>query len=258
MFDLRSIISTKTLSGPAKVVVYGAPGVGKTLLATAFPVPFLIRTEDGGNSLRFRDVATKKEGPCKSLFEVEEQIDALIQFETPFKTLVIDSMDWLGTLIEQAVCSQLGIKTVSDLDYGRGFSKCYVVWKDFLAKLDVLREKRGMMIVFTAHAASVEQRDPEGEKYTSYGLKLTKGAAALVTEWADEVWFLTTDVRASSASRTDKTKIGKGTGGRVVHVSLAPGFTAKTRQLLCSEYNVGQDRNFSAILSAFFNGEEND
>ncbi len=97
-----SFLSSITRNTPKteRVIIYGESGLGKTTFATSAPNPIVIQTEDGLGEI---DV------PCfplaESYIDVMKALDALVNESHDFKTVVIDSLDWLETLIWKQVCS---------------------------------------------------------------------------------------------------------------------------------------------------------
>jgi hypothetical protein len=81
-----------------KVLVYGAPGVGKTWTSLDFPKVFYVDTEGGANLDHYTDKLKKSGGVyfgveqgALDFNEVIGQIQALATEDHPYKTLVIDS-----------------------------------------------------------------------------------------------------------------------------------------------------------------------
>lgn len=230
---------------PLRVVIFGAAGVGKTTLGTSFPASVVLRTEDGIGRTQATVFPL-----CKSYPVAVEYVKALYEQPHNFQTLVVDSADWLTPLVEAEAQRRHGVSDLAAVEYGRGYTWAADVWKEFMACLDKLRLGRSMHIVILAHAAPVEMRDPQGEKYTAWGLKLQKQVASRLQEWSDEIWYLTTDIVAGKTS--GKERIGRGSGSRVVHTMPSAGWTAKTRWLNSGEYVCGEDMTYSAILAELF------
>lgn len=246
-----NIISNSTTDRPQRVVIYGAPGVGKTQLAMAFPAPVFLCAEEG---LGARPVA-RFDGTCSTYAQVKEAFTQLYREPHEFKTIVLDSVDWLMPAIAGEGCARHNCKSMDDsaaTTYGRGHGWARDVLSDVLKMADAVAQKRGMHIVLIAHAAAVDTRDPGGEKYTAWGLGVQRLCAQLVTEWSDEIWFVATDVCARPENTRTHERLGYGTSDRVVHVAPNPAWLAKTRQLAGENYNCGNDKGFAAILDEFF------
>jgi len=83
---------------PIIATVFGEGGMGKSTLAAMFPRPVFIRTEDGTASLAGKDDVMLFPLVSSSQ-EVLDQIEALATQEHEFKTLVLDSITQLATMI---------------------------------------------------------------------------------------------------------------------------------------------------------------
>jgi len=75
---------------PPRVCIYGGHGIGKSTLASLFPRPIFISTEDGLSSL---DVTSFPR--AETISDVASNIKTLIKEEHDFKTVVLDTADWL-------------------------------------------------------------------------------------------------------------------------------------------------------------------
>jgi hypothetical protein len=209
---------------PPRICIYGGHGIGKSTLASKFPAPIFISTEDGLDSLDVTSFprATKVE-------DVVENIKTLIKEDHAFKTVVIDSVDWL---IEPLIVSNVeSSHDAKDLAYGKGQMLVAEEFREILQGLDVLRVKRRMNVVLIAHAAVVKFEDPRTEPYDRYQPKLPNRCNALLQEWADVLAFAAFKViirKSDSGFNNQKTR-GVTTGERLLHFVENPAFAAKNR-----------------------------
>lgn len=209
---------------PPRLVVYGGHGIGKSTLASQFPAPIFISTEDGLDSL---DVTSFPR--AANITEVVESIKTLIREDHAFKTVVIDSVDWL---IEPLIVSNVeSSHDAKDLAYGKGQMLVAEEFREILQGLDVLRTKRGMNVVLIAHSAVVRFEDPRTEPYDRYQPKLPNRCNALLQEWADVIAFAAFKViirKSDTGFNTQKTR-GVTTGERLLHFVENPAYAAKNR-----------------------------
>lgn len=219
-FDLNSI--SRSLAKPARLIVYGVPGVGKTTLAAGAPSPIFIPVEDG---LVGMDVPAFPK--CNSFDDVREALGTLINEEHEFKTVVLDSADVLEPMIWDQVCNEGGKGSIGDFAYGRGYEMAVEKWRDLLRGLDILRDK-GMTVIVLAHSHIVRFESPDSDGYDRFTMRLHKKANATLHDWADAVLFANHETRVVSASGGDR-KRGVSTGRRVLHTVEQAAWLAKNR-----------------------------
>lgn len=145
-FDLSAIRKGRNTKKP-RVVVYGPAGVGKTTFATSAPAPIVLQTEDGLGQI---DVP---HFPLATTFDdVLSAIGALFQEAHEFKTLVVDSLDWLEPLIWQDVCQAHKVESIESLGYGKGYVEALTRWRMFCDGITALRDQKDMWVVMIAHS----------------------------------------------------------------------------------------------------------
>src|SRR5690606_30805641 len=136
-FDLSSI--TRTRRSVAPKIVIGGPGkIGKTTFAASAPNAVGILTEDGAHA-----VDAQAFPMATSLDDVYSAIGALISGEHNFKTLFIDSLDWLEPMLHAYVCSRNGWQHIEQPGYGKGYVAAAAEWSTLLDGLDALNKQRG-------------------------------------------------------------------------------------------------------------------
>lgn len=219
-FDLNSI--SRSLAKPARLIVYGVPGVGKTTLAAGAPSPIFIPVEDG---LVGMDVPAFPK--CDSYDDVCQAMGTLINEEHDFKTVVLDSADVLEPMIHDAVCAEGGKNSIGDFSYGKGYELALDKWRELLRGLDRMRDN-GMMVIVLAHSTIVRFESPESDGYDRHQMRLHKKANAVLHDWADAVLFANHETRVVSASGGDR-KRGVSTGRRVLHTVEQAAWMAKNR-----------------------------
>ena len=211
---------------PRRTVIYGVHGVGKSTWAAAWPSPVFVCTEDGVN-----DIDVAKFPLCRTLQSARDAVMALSSQQHDYKTLVLDSADWLERLVHQSVCEdEGGKKCIADINYGKGYAMAARKIEAFLTQLDSCRSV-GMHVVVIAHAAIVRFTNPEGESYDRYTPALHKDASAMLQQWADEVLFATYEVFVRTAEERfgQKRALPVGSGNRILKTSERPTHDAKNR-----------------------------
>lgn len=233
MSDWKSSLVVGKQELPPRICVYGPHGIGKSTLAAAFPKPIFISTEDGLASL---DVTSFPKAAV--IDDVSKAIKTLIKEEHDFKTLVVDSVDWM---VEPLITTD--IESNNDekaLAYGKGQVMVAEAFRELLQGMDVLRKKRGMNIVLIAHSAIVRFEDPRTEPYDRYQPKLPNRCNALMQEWVDILAFVNYKVliKKSDVGFNNTKSRGITTGERLLHFVENPAFLAKNRYTLPDEMEV--------------------
>ena len=211
-------------ANPPRICLYGTHGIGKSTIASQFPAPIFIPTEDGLDAL---DVTSFPR--CGSVQDVETAIRTLIKEKHDFKTVVLDSVDWL---VEPLITLDVeGSHTEKEMSYGKGQMMIAEAFREILGGLDVLRKKRDMNVVLLAHAAAVRFEDPRTEPYDRYQPKLPNRCNALLQEWVDVLAFVGFKIiiRKSEVGFNKEVSRGITTGERLVHFTETPAYVAKNR-----------------------------
>lgn len=222
---LQQVQSGKTVA-PRRVMLYGTHGIGKSTWGAQAPKPIFIQTEEGlGQVDCDRFPMPGKYG------DVIAGLSELYSEKHPYRTVVVDSLDWLEQLIWAEVCKRKGVDSIEDIGYAKGYTFALTHWREVLDGLDALRNDRGMTVVLIAHSKIDRFENPETETYDRYTPRLHKHACALVSEWSDEVLFATYRVHTKQTDEGfgRKKARGVGTGERIVRTTERPAHVAKNR-----------------------------
>lgn len=206
---------------PLCLVLYGPEGIGKSTFAANAPAPVFLGAEDGTAHL---DVS--RFPVPESWNEAHEAMNVLTSEKHEYRSIVIDTADWLEPLIHDHVCKEGSKASIEDFGYGKGYVQALDRWRDFIAQLDVLRTKLGMNVIVLAHSQVRTFRNPAGDDYDRYELKLHAKAAGLLKEWANAVLF--TNYLTYAKEKDGKLKM-QGDGSRVVYTEHRPAWDAKNR-----------------------------
>jgi hypothetical protein len=222
---LESLRNSTALSSP-RILIHGVAGIGKTTYAAGAPKPAFILTEDGLGTLHAPHFPL-----AKTFDEVMEALAALYSDDHQFKTVVVDSVDWLEPLIWQRTCKDNGWSSVEDAGYGKGYVAALDLWRQYLEGLNALRNERGMTVIQIAHTDIKRFDSPEHEPYDRYIIKLHARAAALLQEHSDVVLFANYRISTvkSDVGFNKKVTRALGSGERVLYTTERPAFLAKNR-----------------------------
>ena len=203
---------------PPRLLIYGTEGIGKSTLAAQAPGAIVIPTEDGLDQIDCDSFPL-----ARSFDDVLAYLTALATEEHEYKTVVIDSADWLERLIFDQVCKQYGAKSIEKVDggYGKGYVHALTQWRQVIDALRYLREQKGMIVVLLAHAKIEKFADPESTSFDRFSPRLNKNAAALLCEWCDAILLAT---REHGAAKGEKSG-----GERILRCVGTPACLAKNR-----------------------------
>lgn len=167
---------------PRRCLLYGVGGIGKSTFA-AQPGHLFLNLEDG-----LDDIDCVKTPWLTTYDEVLTAIGWLIREKPACRTVVIDSADWLESLIFLKVAADAGKKTIEEIGYGKGYGTAADLMTYLCRGLDNVRQQ-GKNIVFLAHEKIVKFSAPGGDSYDRYMPALHRETCAVLTEWCDEVLF---------------------------------------------------------------------
>lgn len=211
---------------PRRVLLYGQHGIGKSTWGFGAPAPIFLQTEEG-----LDDVGADR---CDLLTSIEDVTSALAWLYTEaheYKTLVIDTIDWLEKIIWVAAALENKVSTLDDVGWGKGPPMALPYWSKFLAQCDAIRNQRGMNIVFLSHAKVTRFQDPKSDGYDRYEPDLHKSVCPMIQEWADEVLFAGLDVAVITKEDGFKKERSRAVDSnqRVVYTCEMPTHLAKRR-----------------------------
>lgn len=219
-------IKKTSITKPPRMIIYGPHGIGKSSMAAKAPNPIFIPVEDGLESLGV-DAFDQPE----TLEQVHAYLDYLIKSEHKYKSVAIDSLDWLEKLIFKDVCLRQGVEEIGDIPFGRGYQAAEGQLLEILKKTNRLNKEKKMYVIFTAHAKLTKFEDPENENYDKYQIDLQKACAALASEYVDVIAFCNWKVvtKAKKGAFDKDVVKAKATGERIMYLEDRPAFNAKNR-----------------------------
>jgi len=190
-------IDLKTLSKPSGqrpiiCTLFGEGGMGKTTLAAMFPKPVFIRTEDGTASLAGNDNVSLFP-LATSTQDVLDAIEALATQKHDHKTLVIDSITQLATMVEaEIVAADPKAKSINQAGggYGAGYSTAAERHRQIREWAGSLAYDQGLNIVFIGHADTEMLDLPDQESYARYTVRMHKKSIPHYTDNVDMVGMI--------------------------------------------------------------------
>ena len=219
-------ITSGRIPSAKKIVIYGPEGIGKSTLASQFPDPVFIDTEDST-----KDMNVKRLDKPTSWQMLLDEVKFIRDNPTLCRTLVIDTADWAEQMEIDDLLKINKKNGIEDFGYGKGYTYSAERFGKLLNLLTEVSE-RGINIVITAHAwlRKIELPEEMGA-YDHWEMKTSKKVAPLIREWADAVFFLNYKVNVINIDNQGAAKgKNKAQGGRrVIHTNHTPFWDAKNR-----------------------------
>lgn len=242
-----------------RFLFYGVEGVGKSSLAADAPEPIYLDLEDGTAQIDcarypFRD------GPgghiAQSYAEILSALDDLIKAEHSFQTVVIDTIDRLEPLLWAHICERDSrafgkpLTGIESYGYGRGYQVALDEWRALGRRIDELRTRRGMHIVMVGHAQVKTFKDPEGQDYDRYSLRVHEKSSGFLREWCDVLGFCCFEARAQKLADESGRVKGYSTGRRLVRLERTAAYDAKSRIPLPQSIELTRESPWAPINDA--------
>src|SRR5699024_7664964 len=166
---------------PAIVTILGDSGLGKTSLACTFPNPIVIRAEDGLSAI------PAEQRPdafpiIQKVDDVWDQLMGLIKEDHDYKTLIVDSVTALERLFVQHVIDSdpKNPRSINQANggYGAGLAAVATMHQRVRKACGLLNERKGMHVVFVAHADTETVDLPDEDACTKNRLGMGKRSVA--------------------------------------------------------------------------------
>lgn len=211
---------------PVSIIVYGPDGIGKTEFASEAPEPIFQGSEIGTSHLGNVARLPNQTSYANCLGAIKEMIAAP---SVPFKTFVMDTIDWFEPMVWREVCLKhpKKPKEISDIGWQKGYERAItVVRSEYMEALTDLKQKHKMHLIFLAHGKVKTFQDPANTPYDRYNLGFQKDEMASIwRQYVDAVLFLNYDVFKEDA----ESRRAEGSGSRSMYTEERPAFHAKCR-----------------------------
>lgn len=240
-----SILSSisKPQDRPVIVTICGDSGMGKTTLAATFPKPVVIRAEDG-----LQAIPSESRPDAFPLIHKEEelwqQLAALVTEPHDYQTVIIDSVTALERLFINHVIESDSKKPRSINQalggYGAGLAAVAALHQRVRKACGILNERKGMHVVFVAHADTETIELPDQDAYTRYNLRLGKKSVAPYVDDSDVVGFLKLETFTTGDGERKKA-ISDGTRILITYATAAN--ISKNRYGITEELHVAAGQN---------------
>jgi len=177
------------------ILIYGAPKIGKSTLASQFDYPLFLATEAGLNSLEVYQV------PIPTWDEFLTTCKEIAAGKHDFKTIIVDTVDMLFKACSEYVRKKNGIQHESDLEWGKGWTLVKDEFQRALVKLSLL--PYGLVMISHADTVEIKTRTARINKSVP---TLQKSAREIVLGMSDIILFVDSVVTDEGEIRIMRTK----------------------------------------------------
>jgi hypothetical protein len=232
-------------------MLIGQEGVGKSTAGAKMPNPIFLCGESGLVGPQFAD--TPSFTPT-SWTEAIAFCEELASNPSGYKTLVIDTLDWIEPMLYThvvAAAKKNDIKHIEDFGYGKGYVIAQQEARKMLAVLDKVNAA-GMAVLILSHSQLKTVKNPEGDDYDHFESKVNTKVAGIFKEWCDAVLFARFEIYV----RKDGMKV-KAQGGteRIVQTTHSAAWDAKNRYGLPEVMDLDMSEIYTRIVSGKSSGE---
>lgn len=157
---------------PHNFFIWGATMSGKSYFASFFPHPLVLNTDGNSEqgsapSIQIRNIRDEN-GKLKqsAIQQLDGVVTALQSQDHTFQTLVVDVIDDICVMIEQAICLDNDVQALSDIPYGKGYAMFNTVLQQFVMDLKALP----MNVIYISRELSITD-EQTGSTETKPSLK---------------------------------------------------------------------------------------
>lgn len=249
MTYLSQVTSAKQVS-PPRIIIYGTPKIGKTTFASESENPIILDLEGGSGNIEVPRISKDILG---SFDKIMDALRALYKEQHDYKTVVIDSIDWLERIVCAEIAAEYNARSIDDskvpaLGFGKGYTLAITKMKQLTNALDMLIANRNMTIILICHEEIKSFENPEYDAFVYYDLKLHKKIGKLFTEWSDCILFAKRKIYTTAKEQGFGKRVTKGhAGDRVICTGNSASCVAGNRYELPEELPL----NFAAFWKAF-------
>lgn len=148
---------------PRNYFIYGETMSGKSYLANEFPSPIVLNTDGNAEANSVPSIQLKNDKDrtgeiTKSVIDQLSEILLALQTQShTYKTVIIDVIDDVLELMRIAVANQLGVKSLSEAGYGKG----YDYYNQAIAELVMDLKTLPMNVIYISR--QINEYDDEGK-----------------------------------------------------------------------------------------------
>lgn len=171
MITLPKVETLKPKSQPHNFFIWGETMSGKSYFSSFFPNPLILNTDGNSEqgqapSIQIRNIRDANGNLKQSAIQqLDDIIIALSNQSKPedqqFKTVVVDVIDDICVMMEQAICIDQGVQALSDIPYGKGYAMLNSAIQQFVMDLKALP----MNVIYISREIGITDEDTGKTEY---------------------------------------------------------------------------------------------
>lgn len=180
---------------PAKTMIYGQPGIGKTSFGFSAPAPVGIITEMGIAGLEGVEYIDLS-GDDATWQKVLDAIEHLATTKHEFKSLIVDVIDGVSKLCEEFICQteyngQWTAKKGVDafIPFAAGYTRTAIELRKLTLYLDRLIQNKGMQVILLSHVEVHNIKNATGADYGKFAGGMDKREWQVFHKWCDVIGY---------------------------------------------------------------------
>lgn len=155
-------------SNRIKMLIYGAPMIGKTTLASKFPNALILSTDGNFKGTSLPAIVLRKamtvNGKAIELAEFIKLFKEEISKDTSYETIIVDLFDDVIDYLEFSISKAHRVETIGEIPHGKGWELAAKATTDFVRTLSAT----GKNIILIAREKSVKIEDTRGKIFDKF------------------------------------------------------------------------------------------